>query len=72
MHNQTLERALIGFLVGGVMGYGFSYLFLFITNQISNWLGREPVQITWTSGLPLGILMGLAMAINMAHPPFGD
>jgi len=73
MHkSQTIERTFIGFLVGGVMGYGLSYLILFITNTLSEWLKREPAQVTWKSGLPLAILMVLAMAINMAHPPFGD
>ena len=70
--DQTREHALIGFLVGGALGYGLSYLFGLITNLINGWLNRAPIQFTWKSGLPLAILMGLALAINIAHPPFGD
>ena len=72
MDTQRVERALIGFLVGGMMGAGFSFLFMWIYNQIIPWIGREPVQITWQNALPLALIMGLSMAINMAHPPFGD
>ena len=72
MDGQRFERALIGFLVGGLAGAGMSYLFMWIFNKVSIWMGREPVQITWASVLPLAILFGLSMAINMAHPPLGD
>ena len=72
MDRQVVERAVIGFLVGGVMGLGFNYLFMWLFNLISSWIGREPVQFTWQSGIPLALLMGLSLAINMAHPPFGD
>ena len=72
MEGQRLERALIGFLVGGVMGLGLNYLFLIVTNLFLTWAGKDPVRVTWTSGIPLAIIFGLSMAINMAHPPFGD
>ena len=72
MDRQIFERALIGFFVGGLMGFGVNFLFLLIFNQICNWTGREPVQITWSSGIPFALILGLSMAINMAHPPFGD
>lgn len=72
MDGQRLERALIGFLVGGVMGLGFNYLFLIVTNVILNWMNRDLIRVTWTSGIPLAIIFGLSMAINMARPPFGD
>jgi hypothetical protein len=70
--DQTIEHALVGLLVGGARGYGLSYLFVLITNMLNEWLNREPIQFTWKSWLTLAILMGLALAINMAHPPFGD
>jgi len=72
LDGQRVERALIGFVAGGLMGVGFSYLFLRITNLIYAWIGRELVQITWWSVLPFALILGLSMAINMAHPPFGD
>jgi small neutral amino acid transporter SnatA (MarC family) len=72
LDGQRVERALIGFVAGGLMGVGFSYLFLRITNLIYAWIGREPIQITWRSVLPFALILGLSMAINMAHPPFGD
>jgi hypothetical protein len=72
MDKQRIERALIGFLVGGLMGLGMNYLGLLLFNKIASWLGRDPVQVTLMSGIPLAIIFGLSMAINMAHPPFGD
>lgn len=54
------------------MGLGFNYLFLIVTNVILNWMNRDLIRVTWTSGIPLAIIFGLSMAINMARPPFGD
>jgi FtsH-binding integral membrane protein len=69
---QKIERAVLGFLVGGLIGSGLSYLGLLFFNWLSPRLGREPVEITAWSVLPLGLLIGLSIAINMANPPFGD
>jgi hypothetical protein len=69
---QRTERALIGLLVGGAMGLGINFLFLWTFNLICTWIGRQPVQITWWCVIPFALIMALAMAINMANPPFGD
>jgi hypothetical protein len=69
---QKAERALIGLLVGGAMGLGINFLFLWIFNLVCSWIGRQPVQITWWSVIPFTLIMAFAMAINMANPPFGD
>lgn len=41
-----------------------------------NWLmvrrGLPPHSIQWWDALPLAIIMGLALAINMYQPPFSD
>ena len=72
MDRQRGFRALIGFIVGALLGYGMNYAFLWLWNKAALWLDREPTPLTWTSGIALGIIFGLAMAINMANPPFGD
>jgi predicted lysophospholipase L1 biosynthesis ABC-type transport system permease subunit len=72
MDHQKGLRALIGFVVGSLLGYGMNYLFLWVWNKAALWLDREPTPQTWTSGIGLAIIFGLVMAINMANPPFGD
>jgi hypothetical protein len=72
MDIDRFERALIGFLIGGLMGYGINFLFVWIWNQIAIRIGQEPIPVTWSSGVVLALLLGLSMAINMARPPFGD
>ena len=72
MDGQRIERALIGFVVGAGLGLGLNYLVLLLWNWLNTLMNRDPVQVTWTSGIPLAIIFGLSMAINMAHPPFGD
>lgn len=72
MDKQKAERAVIGLLVGGLLGSSLSFLGLKLFNWLSSRLGREPVEITIWSLLPMGVLVGLSLAINMANPPFGD
>jgi hypothetical protein len=67
-----LQRALIGFVVGFIMGYGLNYLALIFYNWLCQWTGKEPFTFTFWSAFPLGILVALSMAINMMNPPFGD
>ncbi len=72
MRSNQLIRAVIGFLAGGFLGVGVSCVAMLLYNQILTWTGRAPVTITWTSVLPLGILVGVSMAINMTNRLFSD
>lgn len=72
MDEQKIYRALIGFFIGALLGYGMNYAFLWLWNKTAVWMNREPTPVTWTSGIALGIIFGLSLAINMANPPFGD
>jgi hypothetical protein len=72
MDRQTAQRAWIGFVMGGLAGMGLYSLGIVIFNLIYAWVGREPVPFTWWRGLLTAFVLGLAMAINMARPPFGD
>jgi hypothetical protein len=72
MDRQKGTRALIGFIVGGLLGYGMNYAFLWLWNKIAILIHREPTPVTWTSGIALAIIFGLSLAINMANPPLGD
>jgi hypothetical protein len=72
MSRVQLVRAVLAFLTGGLLGIGGSSVAMLIYNQVLVWTGREPVTITWASVLPLGILVGVSMAINMTNHLFGD
>ncbi len=57
------KLALLGLIVGFILGSGLNYLFLLLQNWLSQfWGGIEPVKITFRSVIPFGILMGLSMA----------
>jgi hypothetical protein len=61
-----------GFLLGLGAGCALNYLFLIGMNAFLRWMERPPRDITWGGVLPAGILLGLALAVNMLHPPCGD
>lgn len=54
--------------MGAVMGLLVMWLF----NLALGWIGREAVEISWSSVLPFALIVGLSMAINTANPPFTD
>ena len=67
------KLALLGFIVGFAFGSGLNYLFLLLQNWLSQyWSSVEPVEITFRSVLPLGIVMGLSMAAALRSGLFGD
>jgi len=67
------KSALLGFIVGFILGCGMNYLTLLLQNWLSQFWGFvEPVEITFRSVLPLGIVMGLSMAAAMWSQIFGD
>ncbi len=67
------KSALLGFIVGFILGCGFNYLALLLQNWLSQfWSHVEPVEITFRSVIPLGIVMGLSMAAAMWSQIFGD
>lgn len=72
MDRHRGTRALIGFIVGALLGYGMNYAFLWLWNKAAGWMNREPTPVTWTSGIAMAIIFGLSLAINMANPPLGD
>jgi len=67
------KSALLGFIVGFILGCGMNYLALLLQNWLSQFWGFvEPVEITFRRVLPLGIVMGLSMAAAMWSQIFGD
>ncbi len=72
MTENRLKWILLAFLIGAGMGAGLSVLMMVVYNRILLWTGGSAVKITRLEVLPLALLIGLSMAINMAHPPFGD
>lgn len=72
MRTNRTGWALFGFLVGLGLGSGFGYLALLLYNLVLRWLDKPSIAITWGQVLPLGILMGLGIAINMVNNIFGD
>ncbi len=72
MENNRAVWAVVGFIIGAVAGSGLSYLLLLLTNVFSRLLDKPLIRITWGQVLPLGILIGLALALNMLNTPFGD
>ncbi len=72
MRVNQLIRAVIGFLAGGFLGVGVSCVGMLLYNQLVVWTGHAPLAITWSSVLPLGILVGVSMAINMTNRLFHD
>ena len=52
------KAALLGFIVGFIFGCGMNYLILLLQNLLSQFWGFvEPVEITFRSVLPFGIVM---------------
>lgn len=72
LDRDKIERVLIGLLIGFVAGCGIDYLGLVVFNWLCQWIDKEPVKVTFWSILPLGVLLGLSMAVNMINPPLGD
>jgi len=67
------KSGLLGLIVGFIFGSGFSYLFLLLQNWLSQyWSVVKPVEVTFQSVLPLGIVMGLSMGAAMWSGMFGD
>ena len=67
------KLALLGLIVGFILGSGLNYLFLLLQNWLSQyWNVLKPVEITFRSVLPFGIVMGLSMAAAMRSGLFGD
>jgi high-affinity nickel permease len=68
MRKDRLKMALVGFLAGLGIGSAIGVLLMLLVN-----LFEKPVlHITWGNVLTFGVVLGLAMAIYMVHPPFGD
>jgi hypothetical protein len=67
------KLALLGLIVGFILGSGLNYLFRLLQNWLSQyWNILKPVEITFRSVLPFGIVMGLSMAAAMRSGLFGD
>jgi hypothetical protein len=72
VEEHRLGWALTGFLVGFGFGSLVGWLAIHLNNLLCHRLGCPMHGITLASLLPFAIMMGLAMAANMLHPPFGD
>jgi hypothetical protein len=69
---RTYKWVVLGFLTGAGMGAGLSVIMMMIYNFLVPLFGGEVVKITWAGIWPVSLIFGLAMAINVLHPPFGD
>jgi hypothetical protein len=67
MDRQRTKLAFLGFLLGTLIGTGINYLYMLVHNLVSHWTGREPVHGSWWSWLPLPLIFGLSLAINMTR-----
>jgi hypothetical protein len=72
MDRNARIRALIGFVIGALMGTAISLGGEWFRNWLMFRRGQPPYPIQWWDALPLAIIMGLALALNMYRPPFGD
>ncbi len=72
MENNRTVWAVVGFIIGAVAGSGLSYLLLLLTNVFNRLLDKPQIAINWGQVLPLGFLIGLAIALNLLNSPFGD
>jgi hypothetical protein len=72
MDRNARLRALIGFVIGALMGAAISLAGEWFGNWLMVRRGLLPHPIQWWDALPLAIIIGLALAINMYRPPFGD
>ena len=69
---DALLRALIGFIIGALLGAAMSLGGMWLWNWAMEKMGKPLNPIHWWDALPLAIILGLSLAINMAHPPFSD
>jgi hypothetical protein len=67
-----LYPRVLAFMLGAGMGAGLSFVMMMVYNLIVPCTGGEVVKFTWASVWPVSLILGLAMAANMLHPPFGD
>lgn len=72
MNTRNTIEYLTGFLMGAILGMVFNWVGIELFRWVCNWLGCPPPTPTWWNMIPLPLLMGLAMAIQIAHSPFGD
>ena len=63
---------MIMFLSGLAAGSALSYLCLLLFNLICRAIEKPPIMITWWQVLPLGIWIGISLAILTRQSPFGD
>jgi hypothetical protein len=72
MERNARLRALIGFVIGAIMGSAISLVGEWFRNWVMVRRGLSPHPIQWWDALPLAIIVGLALAINMYQPPYVD
>jgi hypothetical protein len=72
MDRNARVRALLGFVIGALLGTAISLGGEWIGYWLMVRRGQPPHPIQWWDALPLAIIMGLALAINMYRPLFVD
>lgn len=72
MDRGAVVRALIGFIIGASLGVVVSLGIVWLWNLYMVWRDLPPRMIHWWDALTLAVIVGLSLAIIMAHPPFGN
>ena len=67
MNKPRIEGCLLGYCFGFILGCGINSPGFALFNWLSQWTNAEPLTITIWKIHPLGVLMGLAMAINVMN-----
>jgi len=73
MNKTKLLEYLTGFLMGSFLGFMITCAALLIYNLVCKWwLGCAPVPLAWWNLIPLPLIFGISMSINIAKLNLGD
>lgn len=72
MNKQDSIEYLTGFIMGVIPGIVLDYVGVALYRWVCNWLGYPPPNPSWWIMIPLPLLMGLAMAIEIANMHLSD
>ncbi|MGC9358218.1 MAG: hypothetical protein ACP5GX_10130 [Anaerolineae bacterium] len=72
MNKQESIEYLTGFIMGAILGMVLNCVGIELYRWVYAWMGRPPPDPTWWSMIPLPLLLGVGMAIQIAHLRLGD
>ena len=73
MNKLKIIEYLTGFLMGAFFGFMITGVILVLYNLTCRWwLGCDDIPLAWWNAIPLPLILGISMSINIANLELGD